>query len=60
MEELKESAEIALRDCMALKKSETLLVVTDDKTIEIGMTLFEVGKNFWPRIVFFLSCQKEK
>jgi leucyl aminopeptidase (aminopeptidase T) len=44
MEKLKESAEIALRDCMALKNSETLLVVTDDKTNEIGNTLFEVGK----------------
>jgi hypothetical protein len=43
MEELRESAKIALRDCMALKESETLLVVTDDKTFDIGTTLFEVG-----------------
>jgi len=45
MNELRESAEIALRDCMALNNSETLLVVTDDKTSEIGNTLFEVGKK---------------
>ena len=45
MNELNESAKIALRDCMALDKSETLLVVTDDKTFEIGTALFEVGKT---------------
>jgi len=45
MDVLRESAEIALRDCMAVKKTETLLVVTDDKTFEIGTALFEVGKN---------------
>jgi leucyl aminopeptidase (aminopeptidase T) len=45
MTALKESAEIALRDCMALNESETLLVVSDDKTFEIGTALFEVGKN---------------
>jgi hypothetical protein len=45
MKELNESAKIALRDCMALGKSETLLVVTDDKTFEIGTALFEVGKT---------------
>jgi leucyl aminopeptidase (aminopeptidase T) len=45
MEGLKKSANIALRDCMALKNTETLLVVTDDKTFEIGTALFEAGKN---------------
>jgi leucyl aminopeptidase (aminopeptidase T) len=45
MEGLKKSAEIALRDCMALKDTETLLVVTDDITFEIGTALFDVGKN---------------
>jgi leucyl aminopeptidase (aminopeptidase T) len=45
MEELRESAKIALGDCMALRDTETLLVVTDDKTFEIGSALFEVGKN---------------
>jgi leucyl aminopeptidase (aminopeptidase T) len=44
MNDLRESAEIALRDCMALKKSETLLIVTDDITYEIGTALFEAGK----------------
>lgn len=45
MNELTPSAEIALRDCMALKSDETLLVLTDDKTIAIGSILFEVGKK---------------
>jgi leucyl aminopeptidase (aminopeptidase T) len=45
MTELKESAEIALKDCMALNESETLLVVSDDNTFEIGTALFKVGKD---------------
>ncbi len=45
MKELEKSARIALKDCMALKANETLLVVTDDKTSEIGMDLFEIGKQ---------------
>ena len=44
MTDLVKAAEIALKDCMALNKNETLLVLTDDQTTEIGMTLFEVGK----------------
>jgi leucyl aminopeptidase (aminopeptidase T) len=45
MDGLHRSAEIALNDCLALKKTESLLVVTDDVTIEIGSVLFEVGKQ---------------
>jgi leucyl aminopeptidase (aminopeptidase T) len=58
MEELRESAKIALRDCMALKESETLLVVTDDKTFDIGTTLFEVGENLAKDS--FLLAMKER
>lgn len=45
MRRIEESARIALNDCMALKKHESLLVLTDDRTLMIGETLFNVGKT---------------
>ena len=45
MKRLEESARIALSDCMALKKHESLLVLTDDRTLKIGKTLFNAGKT---------------
>ena len=59
MKELKESAKIALRDCMALKESETLLVVTDDKTFEIGTALFEVGKSLTDDAFLLVMTERE-
>jgi leucyl aminopeptidase (aminopeptidase T) len=59
MKELKESAEIALRDCMALNESETLLVVTDDKTLEIGTVLFQVGKSFAKDCFLLVMTERE-
>jgi len=46
MQDLLNSAKIALKDCMGLSKDETLLVLTDDRTIKIGQALFDTGKNF--------------
>lgn len=45
MSDLNKSSMIALRDCMNLKSNETLLVVTDNSTLSIGQSLFEVGKS---------------
>jgi leucyl aminopeptidase (aminopeptidase T) len=45
MPDLNSSAKIALKDCMNLELYETLLVVTDDSTMSIGKTLFEIGKS---------------
>jgi aminopeptidase len=45
MSDLNKSATIALKDCMNLSSNETLLIVTDDKTLSIGKSLFEVGKS---------------
>ena len=59
MKELRESAEIALRDCMALNESETLLVVTDDKTFEIGTALFEVGKSLAKDSFLLVMTERE-
>jgi leucyl aminopeptidase (aminopeptidase T) len=43
--ELKNASIIALRDCMGLKKNETLLVVTDEIKRKIGLMLHEIGKT---------------
>ncbi len=40
---IKKSAEIALKDCMGLKKNESLLVITDTILREIGRVFFQVG-----------------
>lgn len=45
MSDLNKSAKIALKDCMNLNSNETFLVVTDDHTLSIGNSLFEVGKS---------------
>ena len=45
MSDLNTSAKIALKDCMNLSSNETFLVVTDDQTLSIGKSLFEVGKS---------------
>lgn len=37
---------IVIEDCMGVKKNETVLVLTDDKKIEIGNALYEVAKEF--------------
>ena len=37
MKELNKAAYIAVRDCMAVKKEETILVITDPKRRNIGM-----------------------
>jgi aminopeptidase len=42
---LQESSIIALRDCMGLQESETLLIVTDEVKREIGVALHEAGKT---------------
>ncbi|HZJ73562.1 MAG TPA: aminopeptidase [Perlabentimonas sp.] len=43
--ELRNSSIIALRDCMGLQPTETLLIVTDEVKREIGQALHEAGKD---------------
>uniref|UniRef100_A0A7C4U6A6 Aminopeptidase n=1 Tax=candidate division WOR-3 bacterium TaxID=2052148 RepID=A0A7C4U6A6_UNCW3 len=40
---IKKSAEIALKDCLGLKKNESLLVITDTILKDIGKVFFQVG-----------------
>jgi leucyl aminopeptidase (aminopeptidase T) len=39
------SAQIALRDCLNLQMKESLLILTDDETMKIGQVLFDIGKK---------------
>ena len=42
---LQNASIIALRDCMGLLETETLLIVTDEQKREIGLALHEAGKT---------------
>lgn len=42
---LRNAAKTAFLDCLNLKKNETVLVLTDDQTIDLGNALYEVGKE---------------
>ncbi len=53
------SAMIALRDCMSVKKSETLLVLTDDATAPIGAALFEQGKTLAQETTLVIMPERE-
>ena len=43
--QLQEASVIALRECMGLKKEETLIVITDELKREIGIALHEAGQQ---------------
>jgi len=45
MEELKKSAEIAVNNCMSVRKGETVLVITDQPLRKIGQLLWEAAKE---------------
>lgn len=45
MEELERSAAIIIRDCMAIRPEETVLVITDGLLRKIGYLLWEVAKG---------------
>lgn len=45
MNELKSAAEIAVRDCMAVKAGEKALVITDEPARKIGYALWEAAKE---------------
>lgn len=45
MNDLEQSAKMALETCLHLKKHESLLVLTDDNKLTIGRALYEVGRS---------------
>jgi leucyl aminopeptidase (aminopeptidase T) len=59
MTDILKAAEIALHDCMALKKDETLLVLTDDKTEEIGHSLYTVGKSLSKECILLIMPERD-
>jgi leucyl aminopeptidase (aminopeptidase T) len=44
MKQLSDAATIALAECMAVQKNETVLVLCDDQTLSIGQALFDAAK----------------
>ncbi|NIM97480.1 MAG: aminopeptidase, partial [candidate division Zixibacteria bacterium] len=46
MDKLIKAARVAMSNCMALKKGESVLVITDDPERKIGYALWEAAKEF--------------
>lgn len=59
MSDLINSARIALKDCMSLNQNETLLVLTDDATQNIGNALFEIGKSLAKEATLVVIQERE-
>ncbi|MBD3225551.1 MAG: aminopeptidase [Caldithrix sp.] len=45
MDDLKSAAQTALTACLGLKKTESLMILTDDNKLNIGKALYEVGQT---------------
>jgi len=45
MDKLKNAAEIAVNDCMAVKKGERVLIITDEPARKIGRALWQAAKD---------------
>jgi len=52
MDQLKKAGEIALRDCMAVKKGERVLIITDEPARKIGYALWEGAKEMGAEAIF--------
>ena len=52
MNPLHEAALVAARDCLGVKKNETVLIVTDSKRRKIGKALFEVCQDLAAETLF--------
>ena len=52
MDQLKKAAEIALKDCMAVKRGERVLIITDEPARKIGYALWEGAKEMGAEAIF--------
>lgn len=52
MEELNNAAQIALVDCMAVKKGESVLIITDEPATKIGYALWNAAKDLGALPIF--------
>lgn len=59
MTDLEKAAQIAVRDCMAVKATEDVLIVTDGLRREIGYALYEAAMEFG-REAFLLEMKERK
>ncbi len=57
--ELIRSSQIALKDCLDVRDSETLMVLTDDRTRVIGDALFSVGKEMARESILVVMPERE-
>ncbi len=58
MNQMQRALAIAVRDCLAVKKNETVLVVTDDAKKDIGEALYSVSRRFAKETVLMLMPQR--
>jgi leucyl aminopeptidase (aminopeptidase T) len=56
---MKEAAMIAVRDCLAIKKSEEVVIIVDDKTREIGKALFDAAKSLEAEAVLIEMSERD-
>jgi leucyl aminopeptidase (aminopeptidase T) len=56
---MKEAAMIAVRDCLAVKKSEEVVIVVDEKTREIGKALLDAAKTLEAEAVLIEMVERE-
>lgn len=56
---LQKAAIVALKDYMGISSEESLLVVSDDKLRDIGMTLFEAGKELCEEAIYIEMKARE-
>ena len=52
MSELRAAVTVALRDCVGLRRGESLLVLTDEWLAPIGRALLEVGRTLTDRVLY--------
>ena len=52
MNPLQEAALVVVRDCMAIKKNETVLILTDEPCSKIGKAIFDIGKGYSKEMYF--------
>lgn len=60
MDQLAISATIALRDCMKARSGESVLVVTDDAKLEIGMAIYKAAKELGTEALIMVMAPRTR
>lgn len=59
MNDLQKAAQIAVRECMAVKSDETVLVVTDAARRKIGYAIYEAAREFGEEALILEMSERE-